>query len=148
MEKYFVYGIMFFLLASTCAAGDVKFKRSKVVVVENDGIKEREASMTLSDSDIVVAGRFNYHVITRIPYNEITGLVYEQSTHPRVAAAIFLTPLILFTKGTHHWFSIKYTPMGGKPETMLLRLDKSEQRVFRNLFEQKTGKKIEVVIGN
>ena len=103
--------------------------------------------VTFTDNELIIQGKNKKHYgRIEIPYDTITGITYEKSKHWRVASAILLTPLTLFSRRKHHWFSIAYVSADSTSETVFLRLDKKEESMFRQVAPQKTGKKLEIII--
>jgi hypothetical protein len=133
-------------------AADVVFKKSKVVVFApgKDGEteqKERKALVTFGDDKVVIQGlKTEYAVRTEIPYTSITQTIYERSSHSRVATAILFSPLALFVKRKHHWFTFSYTAPDSSAQTLLLRLDKKDEKRFRQVSPQRTGAKLETIV--
>lgn len=131
---------------------DVVFKKSKVVVFEtNDkgemGQDEKEALITFGDKTVTIQGlKTDYATRTEIEYAKIDQMIYERSSHSRVAAAILISPLALFVKRKHHWFTFHYTGEDSTNKSILLRLDKKDEKAFRQIAPQRTGKEVETII--
>lgn len=68
----------------------------------------------------------------------ITKIVYERSSKPHYAAAIFVSPLFLFSKSKQHFLTVEYGS-----SYALFRLDKGNYREILAAVESSTGKKIE-----
>ena len=133
------------LLADT----NVVFKKSKVVVFSEDKSKsdERKAIITFGDSTVVIQGQDKkYSDRTEISYDKISKMIYERSSHSRVAAAILVSPLALFVKRKHHWFTFHYETEDSTKTAILLRLDKKDEKQFRQWAPVKTGKDVELII--
>lgn len=133
-------------------AADIVFKKSKVMVFDpnKDGEMEqieRKALVTFEKSSVVIQGiKEEYAKHTEIPYATITQMLYERSSHSRVAAAILISPFALFVKRKHHWFTFSYTAPDSSSQSILLRLDKKEEKLFRQIAPQRTGVKLETIV--
>lgn len=128
---------------------NVVFEKSKVVVFSEDNSKsdERKAIITFGDSAVVIQGLDKkYSDRTEISYGKINKMVYERSSHSRVAAAILVSPLALFIKRKHHWFTFHYETEDSTKTAILLRLDKKDEKKFRHWAPIKTGRDMEVII--
>ena len=131
-------------------AADVIFKKSKVVVFPEDSdskSKEQKAFVTFGDSMVVVQGTTDDYVDrTLIPYKKIDQMLYERSSHSRIAAAILLSPFALFVKRKHHWFTFHYELEDSTKAFLLLRLDKKEEKRFRQVATVKAKRNVENII--
>ena len=130
-------------------AADVVFKKSKVVVFSEDNSKsdEKKALITFGDSLVVVQGLSDdYSLRTEIAYDKIHTMIYERSSHSRIAAAILINPLALFMKRKHHWFTFHYELEDSTKASILLRLDKKDEKRFRQVAPVRVGKNVENII--
>ena len=119
------------------------------VVFSEDNSKsdERKAIITFDDSTVVIQGLDKkYSDRTEISYGKINKMVYERSSHSRLAAAILVSPLALFIKRKHHWFTFHYETEDSTKTAILLRLDKKDEKKFRHGAPVKTGKDMEIII--
>ena len=147
--KKMIAVILVVLIPFQVLAADIIFKKSKVVVFSenNSNSKEKKAFVTFGDSTVVIQGiADDYTDRTLIPYNKINQMIYERSSHSRIAAAILLTPLALFVKRKHHWFTFHYELEDSTKVFMLLRLDKKDEKRFRQVAPAKVKKNIENII--
>ena len=76
----------------------------------------------------------------------MSDLTYERSKHSRIVSAILLSPLVLFSKRKHHWLSWNFTDKKGEKHSVLLRIDKKEERIYRKQVPAITGLELETVI--
>ena len=82
-----------------------------------------------------------------IPYDSITKMVYERSSHRRYKSAIFLSIFALFTKGKKHWLSIEFEGVEDLPQNFChVRLDKDNFRQILTALRAATGVEIEELI--
>jgi hypothetical protein len=78
-----------------------------------------------------------------IPYNGITSLEYGQKAGRRVAAAVMVSPLALFSKKRKHYLTVGYKDEAGKDQGAVFELGKDTVRATLVAFEARSGKKIE-----
>ena len=127
-------------------ASDVSFPKTKYVVQENDGKdKEINANLIFTSDSIIVKDRKKSDVFASIPYEIVSDVVYERSTHARIKTAIILTPWALLSKGKKHWLTITYKD-GESQNFVLLKLDKKEYKRILPVVETKTGIDVERII--
>ena len=124
------------IAASVPAADVVEFRKVDYfeVITNSDGEQDeekRDARMEI-DQDAQLtwivhekdgAEKATYE---KIPFADVTSIVYERAKSPRLKTAIFLSPLALFSSGKKHWLTIEYE--GGYA---YMRLDKNNQRQMR-----------------
>lgn len=123
-------------------ADEIAFKKTKQVVQDGDKSKERDVALVFLDDKTVVKHRDAAQTYVEIPNSSITELTYELSKSPRMKAALFVSPLFLFSPGKKHWLTIKYQS-GSESAFVLLHLDKKEYQRIIATSETKTGKKVE-----
>ena len=141
-----------FVVMGIAEARDLVFKKTKIVVIAGDKTHEKKAVVTWGDSTVVVrfqsgkdAARYpGYEGVFR--YDRMSDMVYERSKHSRIATAILLSPIALFSKRKHHWFSWNYVDADSSKRSVLLRIDKKEERLYRRQVPILTGLKLETVI--
>jgi hypothetical protein len=78
-----------------------------------------------------------------IPYSAITSLEYGQKAGRRVAVAVLVSPLALFSKKRNHFLTINYTDASGKEQGAVFELGKDIVRTTITVLEVRSGKKIE-----
>jgi len=78
-----------------------------------------------------------------VPYRRITSFEYGQKASHRIKTAIFLTPLVLFSKKRRHYLSLMYKDRTGKEQGVVLELGKDILRPTVHVIETRTGKKVE-----
>ena len=120
--------------------GDVTFKKTKLVLIDDDGdTKEIKVNVIFKDDRLHIRVKNRKYIAQNqtIPYSVMENLIYERSKHRR---------LVLVSKRKHHWFSFDYQIPSYSKRTVLLRLDKSEERLFRKIVPQRTGKELEVLL--
>ena len=106
------------------------------------GVKEKAEGKlsTASESDLV----FNsIDGSVSIPYAKVTALEYGQKAGRRVAMAVLVSPLALFSKKRKHYFTITYTDTTGKEQAGVFELGKDIVRTTLKIVEVRTGKDIE-----
>ena len=137
MKKAIATICLFGLAVASVPAADVlEFRKVDYfeVVTKDNGEsdeKKRDARMEIDQDAQLIwivhekdgADKATY---AKIPFADVTSVVYERAKSPRVKTAIFLSPLALFAPGKKHWLTIEYE--GGYA---YMRLDKNNQRQIR-----------------
>ena len=78
-----------------------------------------------------------------IPYSKINGLEYGQKAGRRIAVAILVSPLALFSKKRKHYLTINYMDDAEKQQAVVFELGKDVVRVTLASLEARSGQKIE-----
>jgi hypothetical protein len=78
-----------------------------------------------------------------IPYSAIEELEYGQKAGRRVAVAILVSPLALFSKKRKHYLTISYKSEDGKGQAAVFELGKDVIRTMLSSLEARTGKQIQ-----
>ncbi len=77
------------------------------------------------------------------PYSAITGLEYGQKAGRRVAVAVLISPLALFSKKRNHYLTITYNDAAGKEQAAVFELGKDVIRTTLKILEVRSGKSVE-----
>jgi hypothetical protein len=80
-----------------------------------------------------------------IRYDSIKTILYEQTSKPRYAEAILISPLFIFSHSKKHFITIQYTDTAGAGQFVIVHLDKKNAREVVAAAEARTGKKVEQV---
>jgi len=75
-----------------------------------------------------------------IPYAGITELEYGQKAGRRVGAAVLVNPLMLFSKGRKHFFTITFTDANNTDQVAVFELGKNIFRQSIKIVEVRSGK--------
>ena len=78
-----------------------------------------------------------------IPYASIQSLEYGQKAGRRVAVAVFISPIALFSKKRNHYLTITYTDAAGAEQAGVFELGKDVVRTTLTVLELRSKKKIE-----
>jgi len=78
-----------------------------------------------------------------IPYSSITSLEYGQKAGRRVAVAVMISPLALFSKKRNHYLTISYKDAAEKEQAGVFELGKDIVRTTLKVLEVRSGKQIE-----
>ncbi|HXY00971.1 MAG TPA: hypothetical protein VEI54_08615 [Candidatus Limnocylindrales bacterium] len=81
--------------------------------------------------------------VISIPNEKIKNMLYEQTSKPRYAEAILISPFFLFTHSKKHFLTIQYADLDGQGKFALFHMDKSNARDIVATAEAETGKKVE-----
>lgn len=143
--KYVAAFLIVIIAFAPVQGANIVFKKTKIVHTTDDGEKEIQAIVTWSDDHVSITPkskkeRKQYPELTmEIPYTKMFDLEYSNSRHWRVAAALLVSPLTLFSKRKHHYFSFAYEKGEGKRDAMILRVDKKEEKTYRKRIPLITG---------
>ena len=77
-----------------------------------------------------------------IPYSAITELEYGQKAGRRVAVAVLVSPLALFSKKRNHYLTISYKDAADKEQAAVFELGKDIVRTTMKVLEVRSGKEI------
>ena len=83
--------------------------------------------------------------VVRINYDSIKSILYEQTSTPRYAEAVLISPLFLFSNSKKHFLTMQYTDDSGAAQYAIFHLDKSNAREAIAAAEAQTGKKVDQV---
>ncbi len=75
-----------------------------------------------------------------IPYTQIESLEYGQKAGRRVAVAVLVSPLALFSKKRKHYLTIEYKDAAGKSQAGVFELGKEIVRTTLTIVETRSGK--------
>ncbi len=78
-----------------------------------------------------------------IPYAAIESLEYGQKAGRRVAVAVMISPLALFSKKRNHYLTISYKDAAGADQAAVFELGKDIVRTTLKVLEVRSKKEIE-----
>ncbi len=137
--------------AAAHALGNLEFNKSKMVVVVDGKSKELPATVKWG-SDAVSITWYTYGIYevvpcdsVTIPYRKMSNLTYEYTTSRRVAAALLVSPLMLFSKRKSHWVSFDFYDQGHHKDNVTLRIDKSEVQAYKKMVPARCGLDLKVL---
>jgi hypothetical protein len=78
-----------------------------------------------------------------IPYKDVTGLEYGQKAGRRVAVALLVSPVAIFSHKRNHYLTINFKDADGKDQAVVFELGKDIVRTTLTIVETRSGKKIE-----
>jgi hypothetical protein len=107
------------------------------------GVKEKaEGPLDVSGERLLqFDGRKNGGI--EIPYASVTGLEYGQKAGRRVAVAVLVSPLALFSKKRNHYLTLTFNDANGKEQAAVFELGKDIVRTTLTILATRTGKDIE-----
>jgi hypothetical protein len=142
MKIYFTFLMLFCMLLPTLALAGVGSKNTVYVGGTLSSVKEgtEGKSSTADEKSFVFQAKGQQLVI---PYSSIDGLEYGQKAGRRVAMAIFISPLALFSKKRKHFLTINYIDAKEKQQAVVFELGKDIVRTTLATLEARTGRKIE-----
>jgi len=81
--------------------------------------------------------------VVSIPDDKIKSMLYEQTSKPRYAEAILISPFFLLTHSKKHFLTIQYTDTDGQGKYAMVHMDKGNAQDIVAAAEAETGKKVE-----
>jgi hypothetical protein len=126
-------------------AKPMQFDKAKLNIQEGDKKREIDCAV-IYDTDAVSMSAYKLDKNKPDPgkvfkYTDIASAEYTFGKSPRVAAAILLSPLALFSSSKSHWLTIKRKD----GEYALLRLDKNNYKLIIAELEKRAKIKVESV---
>ncbi len=143
-----IRGIAALLIIAECAVAPVAAvgsRKAEYVGGTISAISEQAEGLldTTTDAQLVFTPERGKGPSLMIPYKAITGLEYGQKAGRRVAVALLVNPIALFSKKRKHFLTISYTDPAGKDQGVVLELGKDIVRTTLTIVETRSGKAIE-----
>lgn len=124
-----------------------------VMAVDGDGAQYLGGTMALaekaegklvtsSETAVTFTPKKKNQPAVEIPYNAITELEYGQKAGRRVAVAVMISPLALFSKKRNHYLTISYHDASGKEQTGMFELGKDVVRTVLKILEVRSGQDV------
>ena len=77
-----------------------------------------------------------------IPWSSVSDVEYGQKAGRRLKSAIFLSPVMLFTKARKHYVTFAYKDGNGKDQGAVFEFDKDDIRQVLVVLKARTGREI------
>jgi len=139
LPSVLVLSILWALVAGAAPPGE----QARYVGGTLTGLAENsEGTLELGDEALIFVAKKGGTRIA-IPYNKVQSLEYGQKAGRRVAAAVVVSPLFLFSKKRKHFVTIEFLDEAGKKQGAVLELAKGIVKETLSLLETKSGKKVE-----
>jgi hypothetical protein len=127
------------------------FFSAPLMAVDGDGAQYLGGTMPLtdkaegkmntsSDAGLSFVPEKKSQTAVSIPYSAITELEYGQKAGRRVAVAVMISPLALFSKKRNHYLTITYKDASNKEQTGVFELGKDVVRTTLKIVEVRSGK--------
>jgi hypothetical protein len=107
---------------------DVREKAEGILTTNNEKMLSFDAKKE---------GRFS------ILYSSITELEYGQKAGRRVAVAVLVSPLALFSKKRNHYLTITFKDQQGMEQAVVFELGKEIVRTSLKIIETRSGKQVQ-----
>ncbi len=119
-------------------------KKAEYIGGTISGVPEKSSGRfdTANDTTLVFTPDKKGTSPVSIPYGAITELEYGQKAGRRVAVAILVSPIALFSKKRKHYFTISYNDAAGKEQAAVFELGKDIVRTTLKIVETRSGKDI------
>jgi hypothetical protein len=134
--------LVLFLLAEATAYAGVGSKNTEYVGGTITSIKAGSEGKSSTADDKVFVFEYKKEKLT-IPYSKINGLEYGQKAGRRVAMAILVSPIALFSKKRKHFLTVNFMDEADKQQAAVFELGKDVVRVTLASMEARSGQKIE-----
>jgi hypothetical protein len=131
----------------------VSFTTASVVAVDGrkaqyvggtvTGLQEKAEAPFLTNDEAAIRFDAKNKGTVEIPYASITGLEYGQKAGRRVAVAVLVSPLALFSKKRNHYLTITFNDSNGKEQAAVFELGKDIVRTTLTVLQIRSGKEIE-----
>ncbi len=136
-------------MVSVAQTRSVVFDKVDFFETEEDGDeRKRDARLELYPNEMIM--EFSHEddgaereLYARIPYTNVTKVIYELSQHRRYGAGLLINPFLLFSRGKKHWLTVEFEGVDSIPQGYVYsRLDKDNYR--RILSALRAGLDVEV----
>ena len=105
-------------------------------------LKEKAEGKLLTTSESEIVFQSGGKGSLSIPYAAISELEYGQKAGRRVAVAVMVSPLALFSKKRNHYLTLTYKDTDGKEQAGVFELGKDIVRTTLKILEVRSGKEI------
>lgn len=134
--------LVVFLFAEATAYAGVGSKNTLYVGGTVSSIKAgSEGKSSTADESVFVFAHKSESL--SIPYSKINGLEYGQKAGRRIAVAILVSPLALFSKKRKHFLTVNFMDAADKQQAAVFELGKDMVRVTLASLEARSGQKVE-----
>jgi hypothetical protein len=107
------------------------------------GLQEKAEAKLVTASDVQLVFDAGKKGTLTLPYTAVQSLEYGQKAGRRVAVAVLVSPLALFSKKRNHYLTITYKDAADKEQAAVFELGKDIVRTSLKILEVRTGKGIE-----
>jgi hypothetical protein len=142
MKRFTCALLVCFLFAEATAYGGVGSKNTEYVGGTVSSIKPGSEGKSSTADESVFVFEYKKEKLT-IPYSKINGLEYGQKAGRRVAMAILVSPIALFSKKRKHFLTVNFMDDADKQQAAVFELGKDVVRVTLASLEARSGRKIE-----
>jgi hypothetical protein len=133
-----------FMLMTFVVVGVLAVDGDKALYVGGtvSGVSEKAEGTLSTKSESAVSFDAGKKGSVTIPYSTITDIEYGQKAGRRVAVAVLVSPLALFSKKRNHYLTITYRDASEKEQAGVFELGKDIVRTTLKILEVRTGKEI------
>ena len=141
MKRIAAFAVILALLSTALAA--VGSRNAQYVGGTIAGLKEKAEGTLDVSAEADMLFRANKQPELRIPYAKVTELEYGQKAGRRIAVAVLISPLALFSKKRNHYLTVTYDDAHGKEQAAVFELGKDIVRTTLKVMETRSGKDIQ-----
>ena len=123
-----------FTATAVLAQAPLTWRKVDFFEVTGEGEKKRDARLVLDPvaRTIVLSHEDDgaeRELYAEIPYDAVTGVIYELSQHRRYGAGLLVNPFLLFSRGKKHWLTLEFKGVEAMPQGFVYtQLDKNNYR--------------------
>ena len=126
------------------SVGAVDGKKAMYVGGTRTDIKETaEGKLDVSSETEVAFTPDKTKVRHTLRFSEITEMEYGQHAGRRVAVALLVSPIAIFSKKRKHYLTINYKDQAGKDQAVVFELGKDIVRTTLAVMEARSGKPVQ-----
>jgi hypothetical protein len=141
MKRRVIGSVLLFVLAFSTLGQAVGSNKAQYVGGTLTGVKEKaEGTFTQGATEAVFVSK---DATVTIPFVAITELEYGQKAGRRVAVAVLISPLALFSKKRNHYLTVTFKDHAGAEQAAVFELGKEIVRTTLKVLEVRSGKEMQ-----
>jgi hypothetical protein len=139
--KRVIGSVLLFVFAFSTFGQAVGGNKAQYVGGTLTGVREKsDGTFTLGATDAVFVSK---EATVTISYAAITELEYGQKAGRRVAVAVLVSPLALFSKKRNHYLTVTFKDHAGAEQAAVFELGKEIVRTTLKVLEVRSGNEIQ-----
>ncbi len=132
-----------FLAVAPAQAAEMSFKKLELRTNLGSGEQGKKGRLVVSGDSIRFVSNNGRTEYFRIPSDAVTDLFYSRVSGRRIKTAVFISPLLLFSKGKKHYMTVSFDDGKDLVGAVEFRLDKSNYRGVLHAVESVSGVPLE-----
>lgn len=147
LSRSLLVGLLFTVSPLTTASGaqspEMSFDKLELRTSFGGAEEGQKGRLLVSANRIQFATKDGKAVYFAIPSDSVTDLFYSRVSGRRIKTAVFVSPLLLFSKGKKHYMTISFDNGDNLVGAVEFRLDKSNYRGILHAVESVSGVTLE-----